>query len=109
MSGTCSASSCPSRRDRRRESATTPAAARAGKNPDGPREKGDEGNQEGRILSSMPRGLRCALRGAKRGRRQLTRGECLNPVPRRVLRDAALHACDARCVSKLSNLVAYAT
>ena len=65
-------------------SATTPAFAAktyvSGKNPDGPREKGDTKGtkKDGSYLQCL---AGCAARCEKasgQGRRQLTRGECLN-------------------------------
>ena len=70
----------PSRRRRRNENAKSTAATRAGKNPDGPREKGDTKGtkKDGSYLQCL---AGCAARCEKasgQGRRQLTRGECLN-------------------------------
>ena len=64
-------------------SATTPAFAAktyvSGKNPDGPREKGDTKGtkKDGSYLQCLA-GCAARCESAKPGRRQLTRGECLN-------------------------------
>ncbi len=63
--------------------AATPAFAAktyvSGKNPDGPREKGDTKGtkKDGSYLQCLA-GCAARCESAKPGRRQLTRGECLN-------------------------------
>ena len=63
-----------------------------------------EGNEEGRLVSSMLGGMCCPLRECEAGPPPADARRVPQPVPRRVLRDVrAVHVHDPRCVSKLSN------